>query len=129
MIAGVYTNWASLDQTRNLSDFTLFVLCRSDAIIQDLTSTGWPALFAATSDQRNDALVSVTSELNGLGDAAGSIQQGFVHSAALTGITGLGFTRPSVLDADTDVSNLVEILLNVGLPNGTTFKNLGPSSQ
>jgi len=60
--------------------------------------------------------------------AAGTTFQGFVHSAALTGSKGLGFTLPSVLDANTLISNRVIQLLNTSVTD-PVFKLLGPSSQ
>jgi hypothetical protein len=129
-IAGEYINWGSLDANPNTgSAVAFFVVCHSDALRQSLTSTGWPALFAATGDARNDGLVSVTSELAGLGDDAGFHTPGFVHSADLTGFFGLGFTLPSVMDANTAISNLVVSILNTAVPEVPTFKNLGPANQ
>jgi hypothetical protein len=74
-------------------------------------------------------MVSVTSELAGLGDDAGFHTPGFVHSADMTGFWGLGFTPPGVLDANTAISSLVLQILNTAIPEVPTFKNLGPASQ
>jgi pimeloyl-ACP methyl ester carboxylesterase len=129
-IAGEYTNWGSLDAGPDTgSIFTIKTACVNDGLVQSLTSTGWPAIFAAEGDARNDALVSVTSELAGLPDDAGFHFPGFVHTTGLAGPFGLGFTLPSVLDGNTAISTQVVLLLNVAIPSSPDYKNLGPSSQ
>src|SRR6266853_1640615 len=130
-IAAEYTQWGSLDSsfTGIGSTYSIKAACVNDALIQSLTSTCWPSLFAASGDARNDGLVSVKSGLAGLPDDAGFHVTGFVHSDGLVGVLGLGFNRPTVLDTNTPISNRVIDLLNTAIPDFPNFKNLGPASQ
>jgi pimeloyl-ACP methyl ester carboxylesterase len=131
LIAGQYTNWASLDDiTDFFTELTIGLICKNDPIIQRKTSSAWPAIFGdAAGDNRNDGLVSVVSQINAVGNGTGFVNVGFVHASALTGVTGLGFTPPSVLDPNTDISRLVIQLLNTSVTDPLTFNKLGPASQ
>ncbi|HZE80984.1 MAG TPA: hypothetical protein VE604_08775 [Candidatus Polarisedimenticolia bacterium] len=124
MIAGQYNNWASLDCTRCAAS-TIRATCSSsnDPLAQLLTSTGWQSIFAGP-DNRSDALVGVSSQFNGLGDAAGSLQQGFLHASALA---ALSFATPAELDSNTPISNQVIEFLNTPFTD-PKFKLLGPSN-
>src|SRR5205823_5091064 len=64
----------------------------SGPVSANLTPTAWPTIF---SNQPNDAVVSLNSQLNGLSADPGAVFDGNVHSP---GIEELGFTGPSVLD-------------------------------
>jgi pimeloyl-ACP methyl ester carboxylesterase len=132
LIAGIYTNWGVLDIGPDIAtELTIKSACRHDTAVTSLTSSGWPRVFAPDSDpqgQRNDTLVGVDSQLDGLGDPAGSIYTGFVHTSAFTGAFGLGFISPSVLDANTAISSRVVDLLNTAVTD-SAFKRLGPNSQ
>jgi len=70
----------------------------SDPLAVALTTpTGWPALFPASG---SDVIVPVISQVNGLTASSYSQFEGYVHSPGIVGEHGLGFTGPSVLDAD-----------------------------
>ena len=106
LIAGVYTNFASLD-----TSLRAFLIrhwptgCSGDPLAQSLTAAGWPQIF---NNQPNDAIVPETSQLNNLIPSPGSQFFGYVHSQ---GTTKLGFSGPSVLDG-VAVPNQVIKLLN-----------------
>ncbi len=128
LIAGVYTDWAALDKVSGASG--LRFVCKTDPLPQSLTPLGWPRNFAPDGqEQRNDALVGILSALDGNANGTGFHEDGFVHSADLAGRRKLGFSFPSVLDANTAVSALVIQLLNTSVPNPLVFNSLGPSSQ
>ncbi len=120
-IAGVYTNFAILDDT--LNEATLVrnwpFGCPNDPLAQELTSTGWPAIFH---NNPNDAIVSENSQLNGLIPSPGSQFFGYVHSP---GTENLGFSAPSVIDAG-PVPNQVIFLLNTPLTNSVYYNLLNP---
>jgi len=123
LIAGQYTNWASLDCPACKASIIRNLLCRNDPAAQLLTGAGWQSIFAG-GDARNDTMVAVTSQLNGLGDVAGFVFPGVLHSSALV---KLNFTLPSELDANTAISNQVILLLNTPVTDAV-FHPLGPSS-
>lgn len=122
MIAGQYTNWASLNCTF-CGAGAARTLCSNDPTAQLLTPTGWQTIFPAQ-DPRNDSMVGVASQLNGLGDQAGFVYQGFLHSPALT---KLSFAAPTEMDSNTAISNQVIQLLNTPV-TGSVFQLLGPSN-
>ncbi len=121
VIAGVYTNFARLDDL--VSKATVIrnwpIGCPSDPLAQDLTSTKWPTIFDNTA---NDAIVSETSQLNGLSPVF--VFQSVVHSP---GTEDLGFSGPSVLDPDsvTGIPSTVILLLNTPVTEAS-FNPLTP---
>lgn len=104
LIAGVYTQFASLSPTNSFIGGVCSLA--QDPLARDLTPTGWPAIF---NGENNDAIVSVTSQLNGL--ISPLVFQNRVHSP---GTEHLGFSPPSVLDPDSlsGVPSAVISLLN-----------------
>lgn len=104
LIAGVYTQFASLTPTNSFIGGVCSLA--QDPLARDLTPTGWPAIF---SGENNDAIVSETSQLNGL--ISPLVFQNRVHSP---GTEHLGFSPPSVLDPDflSGVPSTVISLLN-----------------
>lgn len=92
--------------------------CASSPLFSDLTPSGWPAVFA---NQDNDGIVSLNSQLNGLGSSSGAVFDGYVHSS---GTEELGFTGPSVLDSGL-VPNYVISLLNTPV-TASVFHKLNP---
>jgi hypothetical protein len=126
LIAGVYANFASLDSSLAAS---IIRLC-PDPVAQELTSEGWPTIFSNNNDPNggnNDAIVSETSQLNGLSSGAGfdQIFQDVVHSP---GTENLGFSPPSVLDAAplNGVPTWVIQLLNTPVNQPGAFTSLNP---
>jgi pimeloyl-ACP methyl ester carboxylesterase len=120
LIAATYTNFAVLNDTissawviRNSSWFG----CPADPLAQELTSTGWQAIF---NNQPNDAIVPVSSQMDGL--TALFNFQGLVHSG---GTEDLGFSGPSVMDngQSNPVPAYVITLLNTP-PNTPNYYNL-----
>jgi hypothetical protein len=93
LIAGVYTNFAAVQGS--LGAQVAFVACGNDILARALALDpvdDWPPIF---NNQPNDAIVPVSSQLNGLDPGSAFVFTGFVHSA---GIEKLGFSAPSVLD-------------------------------
>jgi probable HAF family extracellular repeat protein len=129
LIAGVYQNFASLD---NLISYATIIRhwpigCPNDPLAQQLTSTGWPPLF---NNQPNDAIVPENSQLDGLVPSPGSQFFGCVHSQ---GTEKLGFSGPDVLDSscvstttNIPVPNQVIFLLNTPVTSTTYFNLLNP---
>jgi pimeloyl-ACP methyl ester carboxylesterase len=103
LIAAVYQNFSTLDS----SGHAIFIRawCSKDRLAQQLTSSGWPAIFHGSA---NDAIVPEASQLAGLDPSVGFAFSGFMHS---TGIEALGFAKPSVLDGG-DIATEVILLLN-----------------
>lgn len=122
LFAGVYTNWNSL----NVPSFIGGTCDRlGDPLALDLSPTVWPEIF---DNQPNDAIVSESSELDGLGPDAGFVFTGVVHSGGTAGyLKGLGFSGPSVLDSDsqTAIPSTVILLLNTSVNSGP-FHPLNP---
>lgn len=110
LIAGVYTNLSALDTSPRAAFLRFFCgTIADDPLANDLTSSGWQAVFSGAD---NDAIVPVTSQVN---DSLGGNNAfvfvgtgGYVHSP---GTEKLGFAPPSVLDPG-DVPNEVIKLLN-----------------
>lgn len=122
LIAGVYSNYASLDLSATAAAirFTCGTVF-GDPLAQDLTSTKWPAIFAP---DQSDVIVPVNSQFDGLGSGAGFTESGFggfIHSSALE---QLGFSGSSVLDSGV-VPNLVITLLNT-MVTEPAFNPLNP---
>jgi len=98
-IAGIYRDLTSLDSGRATKIRNWPFGCPDDPLAQKLTSAGWDAIFG---QQPHDGLVLETSQLNNLTPSPGSQffpppgAGGYEHSQ---GLTGLGFSPPSVLDA------------------------------
>lgn len=87
-----------------------------DPLALDLTPTGWNNVFGAA----NDALVPVSSQLNGNASnlaAGGNTYVGVIHTLALT---SLGFIAPSELDSGSGIPDEVINLLNESV-NGPDF--------
>jgi hypothetical protein len=121
LIAGIYQNFAALD---NLISYATVIRnwpkgCPNDPLAQQLTSTGWPEIFH---NRANDAIVSETSQLDGLDPSLGFPYFGYVHSS---GTENLGFSSPSVLDAG-DVPTEVIFLLNKPWTSSTFYNFLTP---
>ncbi len=139
LVAGSYTNWTSLDANCT-SCFTtnLKLGCPTDPLAQSFTSTGWPQNFGSTNNS-NDGIVAVTSQLNGPSSSTLSLPTGSValpfpgiaHSRGLLGyVFGLGFTGPSTLDSGTGnppnpIANAVVNLLNTPV-NQAAFTQINP---
>lgn len=133
LIAGIYTNFASLNCTvcdafvlRNSSTFG----CPNDPLAQSLTPQGWPAIFGTAPNNQNDAIVSLSSQLNTSNPTGMGFQfPGYVHSK---GTEGLSFTRPSVLDPDVVPPSTISVptrvinILNTPVTNSTVFVSLNP---
>jgi pimeloyl-ACP methyl ester carboxylesterase len=74
-------------------------------LAMNLTSTGWPSVFA---NEANDAIVSLSSQLNGLTiPDENSLFDGRLHS---TGIKKLGFIGPVVLDSGPIPTQVINLL-------------------
>jgi hypothetical protein len=116
LIAGVYQNFASTKTSLNAN--LIFLICGgSDPLAQALVlnpTASWPAIF---NNQDNDALVSETSQLDGLDPSLGFVFPGLVHSP---GTEDLGFSGPSVLDPApaNPIPNQVISLLNRPITQG-----------
>jgi probable HAF family extracellular repeat protein len=106
LIAGVYTNFGVLDTSPTALFIRATCFVFGDPLANALTSTGWPAIFM---NQANDAVVSESSQLNGLDPGSGFTFIGYVHSP---GTEALGFSGPSVLDAKIGAGDTVVFLLN-----------------
>lgn len=121
LIAGIYTNFASLD---DLISYATVIRhrpfgCPSDPLAQLLTSTGWPTIF---NNQPDDDIVSETSQLNNLPPSPDSQFFGYGHSR---GTKKLGFAPPFVTDAG-PVPNQVIFLLNTPYTNTVYYNLLNP---
>jgi len=128
LIAGVYNNFASLDctTTSGVPCAAQYIRTRcgknGDLLGQKFTSTAWPLIFGPAGNNSNDAIVSQTSQFNGLGVSAGNVFTGFVHSV---GTEQLSFTGPSVLDPSSPIPNQVIQLLNTPYTQAV-FHGLNP---
>lgn len=128
LIAGIYTNFTGLSPDSSFIGKVCSHL--GDPLAEDLTPTAWPKLFNPQgndpNDGNNDAIVSETSQLNGLSSLF--VFQGVVHSP---GTEGLGFLPPSVLDPDsaTGIPSAVISLLNTAVNNSSlTVQPFSPIS-
>lgn len=130
MIAGIYTNFASLNCTTcaaNILRTSSKLGCPNDPLAQSLTQQGWPAIFG----ENNDAIVGISSQLNTAnpGPTVGFQFAGYVHSQ---GTEKLSFTGPSVLDPNIvapqtiSIPNQVINLLNTPVTSTGTFQLLNP---
>jgi pimeloyl-ACP methyl ester carboxylesterase len=133
LIAGIYTNFASL----NGSVFGTYLQsrfgCQNDPLAQSLTPQGWPIIFGAAPNNQNDAIVSLSSQLNTTnpnpGPTVGFQFPGYLHSH---GTKNLGFTLPSVLDPDVVPPSTISVptqvinLLNTPVTNSTVFVSVNP---
>jgi hypothetical protein len=82
-----------------------------------MTSAGWPTVFAG---QNSDAIVPLSSQLNGLGGVQVS---GIIHTASFE---KLGFLGPAELDPDSfGVSAQVINVLNTPLTNDSVSSSVG----
>jgi pimeloyl-ACP methyl ester carboxylesterase len=133
LVAGIYTNFTSLDCTT-----TLGVPCpaqyirntcvpQGDVVAQKLNGTSWPLIFGPPGNN-NDAVVSQNSQLNGLTIANGT--DGFIYSGLLhtRDLSKLSFAPPAVLDpasAPNPIANQVITLLNTPY-TGPAFHSLNP---
>jgi hypothetical protein len=129
LIAGIYTNFASL----NCSLCAAAILrnqntgCPNDPLAQSLTQQGWPAIFG----EQNDAIVGLSSQLNtpSPGPTVGFQFTGYVHSQ---GTEKLSFTGPSVLDPNIVAPQTISVptrvisLLNTPVTNTSVFLFLNP---
>lgn len=89
-ISGRYDDWPALDTPLGRAAKIRFV-CGAGANLADaLTAQKWPAVFGG---QDNDAIVSVTSQLNGGNPSAPPPFAGRLHSR---GTQQLGFAPPSI---------------------------------
>ena len=134
LIAGVYTNFASLDCTTNFfgypcAAYYIQKTCgpQGDLMAAKFNSTSWPLIFGPTGNNPNDAIVGQTSQLNGLAITSGTdgfIYGGLVHSP---GTTKLSFTGPTVLDSSSTnpVADQVITLLNTPYTQ-LAFHSLNP---
>lgn len=121
LVAGSYTNWNSLDCTLNCTPDRLKRACTTDPLAQSFTHAGWPNNFGTTNNA-NDGLVSVTSQLNGL-STSNLLFGGLAHGPGIVGsYTGLGFAGTSALDASpgNPIATQVISLLNTPV-NQTPF--------
>jgi hypothetical protein len=93
-VTGVYTNFGSLNSAL---PFLIRGVCPTDLLVQQLTPTGWPAIFRDSQGmfEANDAIVPLSSQENGMSPTGLNPFTGYVHSA---GTEYLGFTPPSMLD-------------------------------
>lgn len=94
LIVGDYTDFSSVEY--NAGAIAAFTACGyNDPLAQTLglNSSAWPQIF---SNDNSDAIVSQTSQLDGLDPNYGLVNQGLVHSP---GTEDLGFDGTSVLDA------------------------------
>lgn len=105
LIAGIYTNFSSIDCNFSLLTGTCMAQeirnqCTptGDAIANNFNGTDWPLLFGPSGNNANDAVVSQSSQQNGLtltNGTNGFIYTGLLHSPDLE---DLDFTGPSVID-------------------------------
>jgi hypothetical protein len=111
-------NLSDLDCLYFCAAYWLKQSCYTDTLAQDLTPTGWYAVFG----QYNDAVVPLLSQLNG-GTAGPNTPTlaGVMHSP---GLESLDFLPPSELDPSSNVPEQVVFLLDEP-PNGPDFQ---PSS-
>lgn len=105
LIAATYSGFSSLFPSNSL----IGIACsgpggNGDALAEDLTATGWPAIF---SPDQSDAIVPLNSQLDGLGTGAGSVFPNLLHSPSLEGVLGLGFSTTSVSVLDPSPTNPV----------------------
>jgi pimeloyl-ACP methyl ester carboxylesterase len=124
LIAGVYTNFASLNCTICTANYIVHK-CGSngDPLGNMFTSTAWPLIFGPAGNNNNDAIVGQTSQLNGL--SSNFVHSGLLHSA---GTEDLSFTGPTVLDpasAPNPVATDVIKLLNTPVTQ-SSFTSLNP---
>ncbi len=108
LVAGVYTNFASLDCTVcNVNYIRNTCKSRADVLASRFTSTAWPLIFGPAGSNENDALVGRTSQLNGLGASSGFVFTGYAHSP---GVSQLNFSGPTVLDSLPIVNQVIKLL-------------------
>jgi hypothetical protein len=129
MIAGIYTNFASLDCSVCWAATlrSQYTGCPNDPLVQSLTPQGWAAMFG----EQNDAIVGLSSQLNtpNPGPTVGLQFTGYVHSR---GTEKLSFTGPSVLDPDVVAPQTISVptqvinLLNTPVSNTSVFQPLDP---
>jgi hypothetical protein len=127
LIAGIYTSFTSLDCTTTLGIPCAAQYIRTkcgqngDLLGQKFTSNAWPLIFGPIGSNSNDALVPLTSQLNGL-TGSGFRVSNYVHSPSTE---KLSFSGPSVLDAASPVPNQVITLLNTPYTD-PNFQALNP---
>lgn len=104
-VASSYDNWPSLNGVLSGAR-VLRTVCPDSPLAQQLTPSGWPAVFGG---MFNDGVVSRVSQLNGLESAAAleSWFQGVTHSA---GMFKLGFQTPHAQQAAETASAVFRLL-------------------
>ena len=88
--------------------------CSGDPLAADFTSALWPTIFGGDSD----AIVSLTSQLDGLAGTA------FVAAVHSEGTEVLGFGGPNVLEQASGVPQRVIDLLNIPVTDTSTYQAL-----
>jgi pimeloyl-ACP methyl ester carboxylesterase len=86
------------------------LLCFTDPLAKDLTSTGWPKIFG----QESDSIVPALSAVAGLNTF--TVVNGVIHSQSSE---ELGFGPPAELDAGGGIPETVIDLLNTPINNAT----------
>ena len=105
LIAGIYTQWGSLDFPLGPAK-AIHGLCgigANDDIALSLTGTGWPTLMG----DQNDAMVTLSSQKAGIQGAGHVLFTGFAHSDALL---LLGFDPPYVTNHPAIADTVLDIL-------------------
>jgi hypothetical protein len=120
LIAGVYSNFNSLDGSRRARVLRFF--CGfTDPLALALTPTDYQAVFA---NQSNDGVVPLTSQQNNLTLNPELQIPNVLHSSGIR--QGFGFVGTSVLESASGVVTLVIKLLNTPVTSSTYFVDLNP---
>ena len=101
------TNWVNLGQS--LLGWSWWIRnagCRSSAVAQALTPSGWPSLFGGAT---SDSIVPEQSQINNLSVGAGGPFTGLIHTSSLE---SLNFSGPAELDSASSIAGEVITLLN-----------------
>jgi hypothetical protein len=104
------TEWLDMQKSANLATVCFF----DTPLASDLTPTGWNNIF---SGQANDAIVPVSSQLNGGG---GTVIPGIIHTDALYRLSfnGLAELSQAVSGSSTIQSSVIN-LLNSSITSGS----------
>lgn len=117
-VAGTYDDWPALEFAFNA---VLLRLTCDDPLSEALTPDGWPTVFG---HELNDAIVSRTSQIDGLGGNAVFERAGYLHS---DGTAALGFSKPSILDPG-QVPDYVIRALNQPAYDTSFFRQTPPTN-
>jgi pimeloyl-ACP methyl ester carboxylesterase len=99
----------------------------SDPLAISLNPGSWNNVFKSSGDPtgNNDGVVGLYSQLDGLSPDPNLLFNGYIHDFGLEGLTSLGFSGPSVIDAGAVPSQVID-LLNTSKLDTTHYYQLAP---